>query len=430
MKTTTLFAVLFLLFGLTLYAADNDWTVFHGPKGDNIAPDTGLLKKWGDSGLKLLWRTEKLGNTEFPGYSGVTIADVKIYITGNVKQNDDDKNANSFVYALDEKTGKEIWQYNNGVGYTGHYPGDRSTPTFDNGKVYALSAPGSLVCLDAKTGKEIWKHNLVEKYDAKLPRWAYAESPIVDGNKLICFPGGKKAAAVAFDKTTGKEIWTTPGSETVGGYATTLVFVHDGKRIYANMNQTGLIGVDAETGAQLFYYEHKTQYDVNATMPYYKDGKILISSGYGSGTELLQMGKENGKITLTQIWKEPKLDNQHGGLIILDGYIYGSAHHYKRGVWMCLKWEDGSIAWEERGVGQGSVSFADGMLYCLGESEEGNLALVKPTPEKYAEISRFNLPEEGAGKFWAHPVINRGKLYIRHAGFLYCYSLTGCCIAW
>ncbi|GHT36283.1 polyvinylalcohol dehydrogenase [Planctomycetales bacterium] len=418
MKNFTVFVLTFLFAGSTLCAADNDWAVFHGSKGDNIAPDKGLLKKWAAEGPKLLWKGEKLGDAEFPGYSGAIIADNKIFITGN------NKNARSYVYALDENSGKIIWHYDNGAGYAGQFPGDRNTPTYDSGKVYALSAMGSLVCLDAETGKEIWNHNVVTEYEVKLPTWAYAESPIVDGNKVVCFPSGKKAAAVAFDKTTGKEIWKTPGSDMLAGYATAVVFTHNGVKIYANVNQNGLLGVNAETGEQLFYYEHKTKHDINATMPYYKDGKILISSGYASGTELLQFGTENGKITLTPVWKQEKLDNQHGGLIVLDGYIYGSAHHYKRGVWMCVKWDDGSIVWEDRGAGQGSITYADGMLYCLGESEEGIFALVKATPEKYEEISRFTLPEEGAGKFWAHPVVNNGKLYIRHAGFLYCYSLT------
>lgn len=401
-----------------------DWPVFHGPKGDNFSAETGLLKSWPENGPKLLWTASGIGNTEFPGYSGVVIANEIAYTTGNVKQGDDDKKANSCVFALDAKTGKKLWQYDNGPGWTGHYPGDRSTPTVDGDRVYAFSARGMLVCLEAKSGKEIWKRDLFKEYDANLPVWAYAESVVVDGDKLICWPGGKKASAVALDKKTGREIWTSPGSSMVAGYATTLIFEHEGIRIYANTNQFGFLAIRADNGERLFFYEHKTSYDINATMLYYQDGKILISSGYGSGTELLKLTIKDGKASVEQIWQEKKLDNQHGGLIVLDGYIYGSSHHYKRGVWLCLKWDDGSVAWENRGVGQGCISYADGMLYCMGEAEDGKLALVKATPEKYEEICRFNLPEEGAGKFWAHPVVCNKKLYVRHAASVYCYDIA------
>lgn len=401
-----------------------DWPVFHGPKGDNISTETGLLNSWPKDGPTLLWQAKDIGNTEFPGYSSVTIADGIAYTTGNVKQNDNDKAVNSVVFALDTKTGKELWKYDNGPGWTGHYPGDRSTPTVDDGRVYAFSSRGMLVCLDAKTGKEFWKRDLIKEYEATLPVWAYAESPVVDGDKLVCWPGGKKASVVALNKKTGETLWETPGFDSVSGYATMAVFEHGGLRAYANMNQHGLLIVRADNGKRLLFYEHKTAYDVNATMPYYKDGKILISSGYGSGTELLELSVDGDKASIKQIWQEKKLDNQHGGLIVHNGYIYGSSHHYKRGVWLCLKWEDGSIAWENRGVGQGGVAFADGMLYCLGEAEDGKLALVKATPEKYEETGRFNLPEEGAGKFWAHPVVSDKKLYIRHAASIYCFDIA------
>ncbi len=406
-------------------ASSPSWPVFHGPKGDNISTDTGLLKSWPEGGPKLLWKTETLGNTEFPGYSGVTVADGMLFTTGNAKTDGQtDKDAHSYVFALDAATGKQLWQYDNGPAWTGHYPGDRSTPTVDGDRVYALSAMGRLACLEAKTGKEIWAKDVVKDYEVKLPTWAYAESPVVDGDKVVVWPGGKKAAAVAFNKLTGEEIWATPGVDELGNYATMAIFEQDGLRMYGNMTQKGFLIVNAKTGEQLAYHAHPTKHDINATMPFYSDGKILLSSGYATtGTVLLKLTVADGKVALEQLWQEKKLDNQHGGLIVVDGCIYGSSHHYKGGIWLCLKWEDGSIAWEERGVRQGSVSYADGMLYCMSE-KDGTVALVKATPEKYEEVSRFVLPEEGAGLYWAHPVICGGKLYLRHSQFLYCYDVA------
>ncbi|MDR2756924.1 MAG: PQQ-binding-like beta-propeller repeat protein [Planctomycetaceae bacterium] len=417
------FSILFL--SSILEAANPSWTVFHGFKGDNISPETGLLKSWSAEGPKLIWKAEGLGDTEFPGYSSVTISDGRIFTAGNVRLGDSDQTANAFLFALDAKTGKEIWRYSNGSGWTnkGHYPGERSTPTVDGDRVYTYSAIGRLACVHAVTGQKIWDRNIQEDYVTQLPTWAFAESVIVDGDKVICWSGGVKASVVALDKMTGKTIWETPSNKEIGNYATMTIFEHDGIRIYANMNQKGLLGVRADTGEKLFFHPHETQFDIMATTPYYFNGKILVSSGYAKGTALLQLTTNDGKISLKELWSEKKFDNQHGGIIVKDGYIYGAAHRYKKGIWMCLKLEDGSIAWEHPGIGQGSIAYADGLLYCFSE-KDGTVSIVKTNPEKYEEVSRFSLAEEGSGLFWAHPVICDKKLYLRHAGFLYCYNIA------
>ncbi len=414
--------VLSTFFGLSLFAEEPSWPVFHGLKGDNISPETGLLTSWPEDGPKLLWMAEGIGNTEFPGYSTVVVADGRAYTTGNVKVGTEDKPANAFVFCLDEKTGKILWKYDNGSGWTGHYPGDRSTPTLDGDRVYAYSAMGKLVCLNAKNGEKIWDRDLREEYGAKLPVWAYAESVVVDGDKVVCWPGAKQAAAVALDKMSGKTIWETPGSDDVAGYATTLIFEMDGRKMYANTNQKGVLIVDAKTGELLLFYEHQTKYDINATIPYYRDGKMLITSGYGSGSERIELKFVDGKLTAKQLWANKKFDNQHGGIIVLGDTVYGSAHHYKGGIWIAMNLLDGEILWENRGIGQGSSSFAEGMLYCMSE-KDGTVGLIKATPEKYEEISRFSLPE-GAGMYWAHPVICGKKLYLRHADKVFCYDIA------
>ncbi|MDR0869851.1 MAG: PQQ-like beta-propeller repeat protein [Planctomycetaceae bacterium] len=418
------FTFLFLFSSSVVFAAGPEWNVFHGPKGDNISPDTGLLRQWGEGTPKLLWKNDKIGDTEFPGYSGAVFADGKIFTSGNVKQDGEEKKAHEFIYALD-LNGKELWKYDNGPGWTGHYPGDHSTPTFDGGKVYAFSPQGQLVCLDANTGKEIWKRQVKEEADAKLPNWGYAESPVVDGEKVIVCPGGKKVAVYAVDKLTGKTIWETPGNGDLAGYATVKVVEQDGLKIYFTMNQNKLLGIRAKDGKKLIEYDHPTQYDINATMPYYKDGKVLITAGYGdqgTGAKLLKLTVKGDEASVEQIWHEKKLDNQHGGIIVWDGYIYGAAHKYKGGAWLCLKFDDGAIQWEDRKVGQGSIAFADGRLYLYAE-KDGTVALVKPNPEKFEEVSRFQLPE-GPGMYWAHPVICGKKLYLRHATVLYCFDIA------
>ncbi|MGL4594210.1 MAG: PQQ-binding-like beta-propeller repeat protein [Thermoguttaceae bacterium] len=405
---------------VSLCAAEPSWPVFHGLSGDNISKETGLLKSWPEDGPPLLWKSDVLGTTEFPGYSSVTIMDGRLVTTGNVITGDQ---THVFVFALDANTGKKLWDYDNGPAWTGHFPGDRSTPTLDGDRVYAFSAMGRLTCLNAKDGKEIWTRDIKADANADLPTWAFAESVVIDGDKVVCWPGGKKAAVMALDKMTGKTIWETPGSDEKAAYSTMIIFEQDGVRIYANMNQKGVLGVRAKDGKQLFSHPHPTSYDVNATMPYYSDGKLLISSGYGTtGTQLLKLTISGDAGTLEPIWVKQPLDNQHGGLIVLDGFIYGAANKYKGGSWLCLDEKNGDIKWESRAINQGSISCADNMLYLYGE-KDGVVALVKPDSEKYEEVSKFTLPEGGAGNYWAHPVICGGKLYLRHAPYLYCFDV-------
>ena len=403
-----------------------DWTIFHGPHRDNVSPETGLLKSWQTGGPPLLWKTDTIGTTEFPGYASVTVANGRVFTAGNVRTGVTDGDAHVFVFALNEKTGEEIWRYNNGMGWTDKetYPGQRSTPTVDGERLYAFSAIGRIACLEAATGKEIWTRDLQKEYDVELPKWAFAESPFIDGNKVILWVGGKKAAVVALDKMTGEPVWTTPPTGLTGNYCTMTPFDHGGQRIYVNMNKKGLLAVNGNTGRELFYIKHETlQGDIMATTSYFFDGKLFITSGYGIGARLFKLNVSGETITPELIWSNNNFDNQLGGVVVKDGYVYGSTHNYKKGRnWMCIKLEDGSAAWEDPGVFIGPVTCADGMLYCISE-KEGEVALVKATPEKYEEVSRFTLPE-GVGMYWAHPVVVNKKLFIRHGCVLYCFDVA------
>ena len=422
----SLLCLVAVLFCSTAIAAEPSWTIFHGPNRDNVSPETGLLKSWKEEGPPLIWKADTLGNTEFPGYSSVTIAEGRIFTAGNVKTGDSDQDARSYVFVLDEKTGKEIWHYDNGPAWTdrGRFPGERGTPTIDGDRIYAYSAVGRIACLDAAKGTEIWAKDLREEYTVTLPQWAFAESPFVEGNKVICWVGGEKAAAVALDKMTGKPIWETPSTGQRGNYASMIAFDFGNRRIYVNMNQAGVLAVDGNTGEKIFDIPHKTEYDIMATTPHFFGGdKLFVISGYGTGAKLFKLSVSGTTITPEEVWANKNFDNQHGGVVIKDGYAYCATHYYKRQRnWMCVKLEDGSSAWEDPGVGMGALTYADGMLYCIAE-KDGTVALVKATPEKYEETGRFTLPE-GAGMYWAHPVICNKKLYLRHGNVLYCYDVA------
>jgi len=422
--------VTLLLFCPTALVAESSWTIFHGPNRDNVSPETGLLKSWKEGGPPLLWKAPTIGSTEFPGYASVTVAEGRVFTAGNFKTGETDQDARAYVYALDEKTGTEIWHYNNGPAWTTRdkFPGERSTPTIDGDKVYAFSAVGRIACLEAATGKEIWARDLRAEYDIELPNWAFAESPFIDGNKVIIWTGGPKAAVVAMNKMTGETLWTTPSIEQTGNYASMSAFNHGGQRVYVSMSQKGVLAVNGETGKQLFAVPHETSWDVMATTPYFFDGKLFVTSGYGTGAKLYRLDVSGETITPALIWENKDFDNQHGGVVIKDGYAYFATHRYEGGRnWMCIKLEDGSVAWKNPGIFMGSLTSADGMLYCMSE-KEGEVALVKATPEKYEETGRFSLPSQdeggGAGMYWAHPVVINKKLFLRHGNFLYCYDVA------
>ena len=403
------------------FAAEPSWPVFHGPKGDNISTDTGLLTSWPEGGPKLLWKIDTLGIGK-AGYASVAIDGGKIYTNGNIEENGD---VYSMVVCLDAKEGKTLWTYKNGPAWTDDrmHPGTRSTPTIDGDYVYDESPYGQVACLDKKTGKMIWTKNILSGFDAKNITWALAESVIIDGDNVICTPGGEKACVAALNKKTGDTVWTTPGIGQLTSYATPYIFEFEGIRIIAVMNQKGGLCVDAKTGKMLFQFPHETKYDINATIPYYFDGQLFITSGYGTGSQLLKLTKDGDGVKYEQVWENKKFDNQHGGVVSIDGYVYGTTMNYKGGAWCCLRLSDGEIVWDDRGVGKGACTYAEGMIYGMSE-KDGTVGLFKATPGKYEEVGRFQLPEEGEGMYWAHPVVCGKRLYLRHAQFLYCYDVA------
>ncbi len=383
------------------------WPQFRGPNSDNLSPETGLLQRWPKRGPKLLWTAKGLGG----GFSSVTIAGGHIYTCGNVE-------GQTTVTALNLE-GETIWRVSVGEAWERSHPGSRSTPTIDAGRLFVEAPLGDVVCLDAETGKEIWRLNILKKFHAKNIVWGLAESLLVDGEHVICGPGGAETAVVALDKKTGQIAWKSASADgDPAGYATPLLISSGGLRILLGMTGKALIGVNADSGELLFRHEHITNYDVNAATPLYRDGRIFISSGYGSGSEMLKLTVDGQKASVARLWQNKDLDNHHGGVILLDGYIYGAAF---KGKWVCLDWDSGKTMYAEPGVGKGALTYADGMLYTL--SENGKMGLVRAKPERHEVDSQFAIPKGGTGPSWAYPVVCGGRLYIRHGDFLYAYDI-------
>jgi outer membrane protein assembly factor BamB len=385
------------------------WPRFHGPKGDNISTETGLLRKWPDGGPKLLWSTKGIG----AGFGSPSIADGLIFVSGSI-----DRKTTITAIDLD---GRIQWQTPAGDDWTGGHSGTRGTPTIDGERLYHEAPLGQLVCLNMRTGREIWSVNILKEFDATNIEWALAESVLIDGDRVICCPGGKKASVVALDKRTGKTVWAAKPTGELTNYATPVLVEYQGLRVVLTMSQKALIGVNADSGELLFRHSHETQYDVNATSPVFHDGRIFITSGYGSGSEMVKLNVDGKRASVESVWQSKELDNHHGGVVLLDGCLYGAAHKFNGGRWICLSWADGAKKYAEKGVGKGSLTGAEGMLYCW--SENGQVGLVPATPERHNIVSRFSVAPGGDGPTWAHPVVCGGRLYLRHGNVLHAYDI-------
>ncbi|MDR1960479.1 MAG: PQQ-like beta-propeller repeat protein [Planctomycetaceae bacterium] len=407
--------ILLVLLNTGLVVSEESWPVFHGPKGDNKSADENLLKSWPENGPPLLWTADFLGF----GYSGVTIANGRIFITGNETQGQGD-DVLSMLYCLDME-GKLLWKSENGSGWNDSrkYPSTRATPTIDGKYVYDETPLGQVACFEAETGKKIWTRNILEDFDAKNIQWALAESVVIDGNNVICCPGGEKASVAALDKLTGKTVWEAKPSGFPASYATPYLFDFEGMHIAAVTTEGNLLGINAENGEVLFAHPFANKLKINATIPIYKEGTLFMTSGYGGGAYLIRLKKDGNVLAAEEIWAEKSFDNQHGGIVMVGDYVYGTTHN---GRWGSIKFTDGTIGYMERGIGKGSIHYADGLLYGLSENGR-KAALIEPTPEKYTQISEFVLPNEAEGPTWAHPVVCGGKLYIRHAQYLYCFDV-------
>ncbi|MGB4726115.1 MAG: PQQ-binding-like beta-propeller repeat protein [Thermogutta sp.] len=383
------------------------WPRFHGPRGDNISDDTGLLESWPSDGPPLVWKIEGIGR----GYASVTIADGRIFTAGDIGDN-------LIITAMD-MNGNILWQKANGPAWTKNYPGSRGTPTIDGDRVYHLGASGDLACFQVSDGKEIWRRNIMEDFHAPLPEWALAESVLVDERYVYCTPGGPETCVVALDKMTGELIWKSESADgDTTGYASIQRAELEGMPILLTMTAKAVVGVRADTGKLLFRHPHETAYDVNACMPLYADGVVVVSTGYGSGSEAIRLTRRGDTVATQQVWSNRELDNHHGGVLLFNGFIYGSSYN---GRWLCLDWEKGESRYADKGVGKGSLTYADGMLYTF--SERRMVGLVKVDPTKHELVSSFRLPSEERDPSWPQPVVCGGRLYLRHGNLLFAYDV-------
>jgi len=391
-----------------------DWPAWRGAKRDDSSNEKGLLKNWPADGPKAAWVFKDAGI----GYSGPAIVGGKLYTMGareDVEQ----------IICLDAMTGKELWSAELGPVLQNNWgDGPRATPTVDGDMIYAMSAKGHLLCVALKDGKQVWKKKMVEELGGKLPGWGYTESVLVDGEQVICTPGGDKGAVAALDKKTGELKWQSADLKEEAWYSSPVVAEFHGKRQYVQLVHGNLFAVSSKDGAVLWKTPWRGGVAVIPT-PIISGISVYITSGYGAGCKKVTIGNDMS-VTTDYDMEGKGIVNHHGGVILLDGKLYG---HSDAGGWTCQNFDDGKILWQEGKLGKGAIAYADGRFYCVDEND-GTVALIAASPKGWEETGRFKLSPQTQkrkkdGRVWTHPVIVNGKLYLRDQEIIHCYDVKG-----
>lgn len=386
---------------------------FRGGDRTGFYKETGLLREWRDGGPNLIWETEGVGM----GYGSATVTNDAVYITGAKEKKD--------ILTAFTQDGKKKWDVEYGTVLEGpNYPESRCTPTVSNGKIFLVSGSGELSCVSA-TGKILWKVNVFEKYKSPVPRFGISESPVVVDNKVIVTPGGNIATMVAFNVDNGNVVWESESSKEETQYVNPLLIERGGKKIIISHTPTWIIGVNAADGKIIWKFNFKS---VNANpqdgrnyiqTPIYKDGYLFAANGYGQTAAKIRIFDDRDP---ELVWKNPEFNPHVGGMVLIGNYLYGSTHdNNSMGRWICTDWTTGKTMWITRWYNKGSIIAADGMLY-IYEERWGHIGLVKPDSQKFDLVSEFQV-EKGTGPYWAHPVIDKGRLFVRHGDYLAVYSL-------
>jgi len=416
MKTRTaacIFVIIILRLCVQFGIADDfDWPRWRGPNGDGISMETEWNPKALSEGPKILWKAD-VGK----GLSNIAIKDNYLYTMGYQDEED-------IVYCLNAETGEEVWRYSYDSKVSAY--GTHATPTIEGKYVYTLSIDGYVACLKAKTGKVRWAKNIIEEYGVVRPNYGFAGSPVIEGGLVIITVN---VSGMALDKKTGEKVWVSePGKQMLVGcpqtgseYATPIIYNYKGKRSAAIFSSKGLFSVEVKTGEQQWFYDWKSYWKVSVADPIIFDNKVFISCAYRADCELLDISENEPKV----IWKNNNMRNHFSTCVLIDGYLYGCDGHV--GLYSCtltcLDTETGNKTWSKE-LGPVSLIAADDKLIVL--HEKGTLYIVEATPSAYKEISSGTIPDQkGFKKWWAPPVLLRGRIYCRSSiGNLVCIDVS------
>ncbi len=417
--------------GIVRGGEPESWPQWRGPNRDGHSASTGLATDWEASPPSLVWMAEGMGS----GYAGVAIADGKIFTTGN-------RDGAQAVVAVDQQTGQVLWTSRITDSEPNHdYGGSRCTPSYDDGKLYVVASSGRIVCLDAADGRVRWFRDFSDWGGRMMSGWGYSESPLVDGNLVLCTPGGERGTIVALNKNTGRDVWAAAVPDVLGdgknhngtdvrpgaGYSSIVISEAAGVKQYVQLLGQGVVGVRARDGRYLWGYEEVANNVANIPTPVPFGDRIFCTTGYGTGAALLELSKRGERVEAREVYflDQRTFQNHHGGVVQVGDYLYGG-HRHNEGFPICVELATGKVIWggDERGPGGGSaaVTYADGLL--VFRYQDGIVALIEATPEGYRLKGSFR-PEYQERESWAHPVIVDGRLYLREQDKLMCYDLRG-----
>ena len=378
-----------------------NWPQWRGPNRDGISKETGLLKQWPAEGPPLVWKASGAGG----GYSSFSVANGKLYTMGL-------RGEREFVVAFDVATGKEAWATPHGSAFRNDRgDGPRGTPTVDGDRVYALGGDGDLSALDARTGKIVWSKNVLKEFGGSNITWGISESPLVLGNKVLVNAGGPGASIVALNKADGALIWKSQSDR--AGYSSAIPVELNGTTQVVFFTAQRAVGLDAKDGRLLWEYGRPSNRVANVATPIARANRVFISSDYGTGGGVVEIGGDN---KAKELWFTQDMRNHHSSSVLIGDYLYG----FSSAILTAIRFDTGEIAWRDRSVGKGSLVFADGNLYCF--SENGIVGLVEATPTGYKEKGRFRIAQ-GNLPTWTHPVVVGGRLYIRDQDTIYAYDV-------
>jgi len=413
----------------TLNAAQNarEWQQFRGPRRDGVCTETGLLQDWSANEPKLQWRISGLGK----GYSSVAIAGGRLFTMGD-RPSEGNTEA-QFVLAIDLATRRELWATPIGPAQG---DGPRCTPTLDGDQLYAIRTDGDLVCLETSSGRVLWRKHFVHDFGGQMmSQWRFSESPLVDGDRLVCSPGGKEATMIALEKRTGKLIWKCavpslgPCGNDGASYASAQVADISGVRQYVQLLGRGLVGVEAQTGRFLWGYNPIANTVCNAASPVVRGDYVFVSTAYNTGSALVKVVRDGSSFRAEESYflKPDKFQNHHGGMVLVGDYLFGG-HGLNHGDPVCIEFATGRICWKAKAPASGSaaVLYADGHL--LFRYDRGTVVLVEANPVAFRAKGGLH-PLTADGPAWPYPVVHRGQLYLRHGDLLACYDLRPSSVA-
>jgi outer membrane protein assembly factor BamB len=387
-----------------LEVTEADWPRFGGPLGDHIVHGETIRRDWESNPPKALWR-HPVG----PAWSSFAVV-------GDLAFTQEQRGENEAVVCYDANTGEQIWVHEDPERFyeSASGTGPRSTPTIHDSRLYALGATGVLNCLDPLTGAKLWSTNVVKNAETELLEWGMAGSPTIYENLVIVNPGGPHGAVAAYDRLTGEQKWA--GGHHKAAYATPLVAELDGVTQVLIYCSEGICGHDINSGEQLWFFPWTNLTRLNIVQPIVlPDKSVFISSGYGTGSALLKVSHSGEEWKVDPIWERPnQFKLKFNGGIYKDGYVYG----LDEGILSCFDLKTGERKWKKGRYKFGQVVMVGGDL--VVSTEAGDVVLVEATPEKATEIAQFKAIE---GKTWNHPVLNRGRLFVRNAEEAACYDL-------